>query len=78
MTKDPVCGNGPAMSSLKERLNRAQNTSMKLFGIMEAIDFLDNESACAGGKTVLIGVATEMAHSLNIELDSVNFPEVVE
>lgn len=76
MTKERICANGAAMSAVRAHIQTAQDRSIRLSGLLEAAETLDNEGNCANGLTALICIANELSRELNDDLDSIRLPEV--
>lgn len=57
-------------------LDEIHSKSVRLCGVLTAIDHLQNEDACKAGQASLIEVAMDLARELENSLDSVNAPEL--
>jgi len=60
---------------LLKHVQDVQDQTVRLCGVLRAIDFLDNEGECNDGKTALIGIAKEVADDIGAALDSANLPD---
>ncbi len=54
-------------------IENVHSRAVRLHGVLCAIDYLDNESACADGMSALIHTARDLSEDLQLSLDSVNF-----
>ncbi|MEY8838891.1 hypothetical protein AB9K41_07645 [Cribrihabitans sp. XS_ASV171] len=74
--EQPASGNDTAMSAIKEHIAEMHNMSVHLSGLIECIDFLENEGACANGRLCLTTAALRLARELTTGLDQVSLPKV--
>ncbi|MEY8841941.1 hypothetical protein AB9K41_23170 [Cribrihabitans sp. XS_ASV171] len=72
--EQPASGNDTAMSALKEHVADMHHMSVQLTGLIEVIDFLENEDACVNGRICLTNAALRLARDLTTGLDSVKLP----
>lgn len=64
------------MSALMKRLNKIQDRACLLDGVIEAINFIENEGGCPNGRHALCVVAQELSHEIFVALDSVELEKV--
>lgn len=67
---------GEGVPALMRHISEMQEMSCDLYGLLEAIAYLDNEGKCEVAMPVLIDLARKMADDLNRGLDSVMLPKV--
>lgn len=59
------------MTEQTPTLSDCQHDAVLLHGMLEAIDFIENEGACDGGRTALVMIAVQRSRQLISDLEMV-------
>lgn len=62
------------MNAMHQHIQNQQNQACRLVHVLEAIGALDNEGIAQSAVTALIGVAIDLAHDINDQLDCTALP----
>lgn len=66
----PTPGNAPGLPA--PSISDVHKKALRLSSILSAVAYLENESACAEGRSALIFIAEELSAELELALDHVN------
>jgi hypothetical protein len=76
MTEERVYANNTGLPELLAHIDDMHSQACRLSGVLNAIAYLENESACGAGRTALVYMAEELAEQIYSGLDCINLPEV--
>lgn len=63
-------------TDLRKRLDRIQDRAGLLDGVLEAINFIENEDGCPNGRHTLAVIAKELSAEVYNALDVTALPEI--
>ncbi len=69
MAKQRACANDTGLPSLEKRLSEIQDRACLLDGVLEAINFIENEGGCPNGRHTLGIIAKELSTEIYVALD---------
>lgn len=69
-----ISANDTGLAAMKAHCSDVQTTALRLCGVIEAIEILDDAGA-ANAVSCLVRIARSLAEEVNNQLDSVNLPK---